>query len=119
MSLVSAFKQAAATILKVGGSQGTLLKTITGPYNPATGVTENITQSYPVQVSNPAHIERWENGSLIRQGENSMTIGTKGLTVMPETGDRVIIGQVTWTITTVSEVQAQNTTIIYDVTVRK
>lgn len=119
MGLASIFTQGAATILKVGGSQGTLIKTITGPFNPVTGAAEKITQSYPIMVSNPSHVERWENGSLIRQGEDSTTIGAKGLPVVPEMGDRVAIGQATWIITTVKEIQAQNTTIVYDVTVKK
>lgn len=119
MSLASAFIQGATTILKVGGSQGTLIKTTTGAYNPVTGQAAETTTSHPVRVSNPMHVERWENGSLVRQGEDSLIIGSKGLTVVPEVGDRITIGQVTWTITTVQEVQAQNVTIYYDATVKK
>lgn len=119
MSLASSFIQGAATILKVGGSQGTLIKTFTSGYNPETGQTDEITTNHTVRVSNPSHIERWENGSLVRQGEDSLIIGSKGLTVVPEMGDRIQIGQTVWTITTVQEVQAQNVTIYYDATVKK
>lgn len=119
MSIASTLIKAATTILNLGGSEGTLKKTIVGPYNPVTGEVEKIVQTYPIQVSNPSHIERWENGSLVRQGEDSMIIGTKGLTVAPETGDLVTIGQVDWTISAIREVQAQNETVVYKATVTR
>lgn len=119
MSLANSFIQGATAILKLGGSTGTLTKTTNWAYDPETGQATNSENTYSIRCSNPSHIERWENGSLVRQGEDSLIIGSKGLTVVPEVGDRITIGEATWTITTVEEVQAQNVTIYYQATVKK
>lgn len=119
MSIASTFIKGAETVLRIGGSTGTLSKVTKGAYDPVTGETAENVETFSVQVSNPSHVERWENGSLVRMGEDSMVMGIKGLTVIPEVGDRIQINSASWTLTNVKEVQAQNTTVIYKCLIKK
>ena len=119
MDKATKFKKMAAGLLNRGGSQGTLIQVTKWPYNPVTGETPETVDTFPVQVSNPSHVERWENGSLVRMGEDSMFIGSEGLPVVPVIGDRITINEVEWTVTKTETIQVQNVPIVYQCFVKK
>ncbi len=62
---------------------------------------------------------KYISGTLIQKGDKKITLAVKGLSIIPELSDRVIINDVEYGIVTITEVNPAGTPLTYVLQARR
>lgn len=96
----------AAALLARKGALVTLRQTTTGMYDPATqadagaAATNTVVHAVLLPVGDS---RKFAPGELVRRNVQEAWIAAQGVTVIPQPGDQLLIGSVTWTVLGVTE----------------
>ena len=118
MTFYSGLAGTADRLLKKYGAPATLTRSVPGAYDPATGTTAAPTvTAYTGTGAKFDYAQRDIDGTLIKQGDQRVYLAVVGI-VQPQTGDRLTIAGVAFTVAASRPLQPALTAVLHDVQVR-
>ena len=115
----STFARIANRILSDWGVAATLTRKSSGTYDPATSVSTVTSATDNVTVAIFPYPAKLIDGTLIHVGDMQVIMGTDGLSAAPEAADNITIGGTVYKIVTVQNIKPANTSVLYELQVRK
>jgi len=82
-------------------------------YDPATGVMTNSTTDYSTKAMLLNYRDNQFDGEIIRRGDRKAVLKAKGLAVVPEPQDLIVIGSSEWRIVNVRQIEESDTDVVY------
>lgn len=97
------------------GQTGTLRRTVSDddPFNPTQTTTD-----YPCTFAVLDYEKRDVDGTLIKQTDQMAYVSTAGLSIAPETTDRLVIGGTPFTVVNVKPLSPAGTVVYFELQVR-
>jgi hypothetical protein len=98
------------------GQTGAIRRTTSDgdPFNPTMTTTD-----YPCTLAVLDYNKRDIDGTLIQKTDQMVYVSTAGLTISPETTDRLIVGGAVLTVVNVKPLSPAGTVVYYELQVRK
>lgn len=119
MSLALDLRNAATSVLRDLGKNGTISKTTTGTYDQTTGITSaGTTTAYSIRVALTAYANKDIDGTVILAKDRKAIISASNLLVTPAVGDKIIVSLVQYTIIEVMTIDAGGIALVYIAQVR-
>jgi hypothetical protein len=102
------------------GSAMILRRIVSGVYDPATGETSgSVTNSYNCKGVTESYKESYVNGDTIKAGDKKVLLSASGLTIVPKSGDTLLIGSEVWSMVSVDSLAPGEIAVIYTVQIRQ
>jgi hypothetical protein len=113
------FAQIASRLLTKFGMTATLVRRVSGTYVPATGAIPVTETSQSVKVVLTAYPEKMIDGTAIHTGDKQVSMSVENLDFLPQAGDRLVVGVVTYNVIQVKEHNPAGTVLLYELQVRR
>jgi hypothetical protein len=109
-------RSTAERLIERFGQTGALRRTTSDndPFNPSQTTTDHDCAFAVLDYSKSV-----VDGTVIQQNDQMVYLSTKGLTIAPETTDRLVVGGTALTIVSVKPLSPAGMTIFYELQVRK
>ena len=117
MALADSLAKVASNVLKQFGGDVTVRYVTAGGYNTTTGaITESESDTTIKGILEDVNLR--EVNELVQAGDKRLTVAADGLTALPETKDRIVIGGVVHQIIRVETTEQDNTAITLELILR-
>lgn len=85
-------------------------------WDPTSGTTQDV--DYAAQAVVTDYKEGLIDGEAVKYGDKRIILAAKGLSITPETTDKLIVGDVNFTIVRVTTVSPAGTIVVYELQAR-
>lgn len=123
MALYDTFQATATRLIDKFGQAATLKQSTIGAYDPATGTASETVTSSTGRVVVTDYDIRQVDGTLIQRGDKrillSVITGVGAKDVSPVPGDKIVVGNVTYTVVDASPLSPGGTVVMHEIQARR
>ncbi len=100
------------------GQTATLVVLDNSSYSPASGGMTRATSNHTINLVSQEARETFVSGKLVKDDRKTFLISPKDMTVVPKTGDKILVNGETLVIDDVSETKPATVAVLYEVKIK-